>query len=142
MGLSRRRARQTAFQVLYQLDITKDSVEHALENPIENSGLDQPDQEFAHLLVRGVYQHLPEIDTLLERFTKDWSIERMTLVDRNIMRLALYEITQLGDVPVSVSVNEAVELAKNFSDDTAAKFINGVLGSVVDYIATELSKHE
>jgi len=140
--LSRRLARQTAFQTLYQIDITGDSVEQALQNPLDETLLEQTDQEFANSLVRGVVVHLSEIDNLLERFTKDWKIDRMSLVDRNILRLALYEITQLGDVPVSVSVNEAVELAKKYSDETAAKFINGVLGSVVDYIATELDKNE
>jgi N utilization substance protein B len=134
-GLSRRLARRTALQLLYQIDLTKCSTADALANTAVETPLSSVDQEFAHLLVKGVRERLQELDELIARFAKDWTLERMSVVDRNILRLAIFELRYMPDVPTKVSINEAVELAKAFSDEQAAKFINGILGTVVDYLA-------
>ncbi|NMB39122.1 MAG: transcription antitermination factor NusB [Firmicutes bacterium] len=133
--MSRRLARQTALEILYQIDITKSTLEYAIENTPAETPLDCSDREFAHSLVTGVIARLPEIDGIIAQFAKDWKVERMAYIDRNILRLATYELKYLDDVPIKVSVNEAVELAKKFSDQKAAKFINGILGTVVDYVS-------
>jgi len=133
--LSRRLARRTALQLLYQIDLTQCSTADALANTAVETPLSSADQEFAHLLVKGVRERLQELDELIARFAKDWTLERMSVVDRNILRLAIFELRYMPDVPTKVSINEAVELAKAFSDEQAAKFINGILGTVVDYLA-------
>lgn len=133
--MSRRLARKTALQLLYQIDITQSSPSDALANSAVETPLSSASREFADKLVRGVRDHLSELDQLISRFAKDWTLERMSCVDRNILRLAIYELKYLPDVPTKVSINEAVELAKIFSDMQAAKFINGILGTVVDYLA-------
>ncbi|NLM69035.1 MAG: transcription antitermination factor NusB [Firmicutes bacterium] len=133
--MSRRLARRTALQLLYQIDLTKCSTADALANTAVETPLSSVDQEFAHLLVKGVRERLQELDELIARFAKDWTLERMSVVDRNILRLAIFELRYMPDVPTKVSINEAVELAKAFSDEQAAKFINGILGTVVDYLA-------
>lgn len=133
--MSRRLARRTALQLLYQIDLTQCSTADALANTAVETPLSSVDQEFAHLLVKGVRERLQELDELIARFAKDWTLERMSVVDRNILRLAIFELRYMPDVPTKVSINEAVELAKAFSDEQAAKFINGILGTVVDYLA-------
>ncbi len=133
--MSRRLARQTALEILYQIDITKSTLEYALENTPAEAALDCSEWEFAHSLVTGVIAKLPEIDGILAQFAKDWKVERMAYIDRNILRLATYELKYQNDVPIKVSVNEAVELARKYSDPKAAKFINGILGTVVDYFS-------
>ncbi|MDI9419805.1 MAG: transcription antitermination factor NusB [Firmicutes bacterium] len=132
--MSRRLARRKALQLLYQIDLTQSSPDEAWSRSDAKEGLTASAQEFAYTLVTGVRQYIQEIDKLIAGFAKDWSIERMSYVDRNILRLAVYELKYLPDIPAKVAVNEAVELAKDFSDLQASKFINGVLGTVVDYL--------
>jgi len=133
--LSRRLARQTALQTLYQIDIAKISAEEGLATRLEETELEEPDQQYTANVVKSVVLHLEEIDSLLGKFAVDWAIDRMPIVDRNILRLAIGEILYAKDIPVKVSINEAVELAKIFSSDESARFVNGVLGAIVDYLA-------
>ncbi|HOB08082.1 MAG: transcription antitermination factor NusB [Limnochordia bacterium] len=134
MGLSRRLARRKALQLLYQIDLTQSSPDEAWNQSNLKEGLSASAQEFAYSLVAGVRRHVEEIDGLIAGFAKDWTIERMSYIDRNILRLAVYELKYMPDTPTKVAVNEAVELAKDFSDVQASKFINGVLGTVVDHL--------
>lgn len=83
-------------------------------------------------LLRGVNQNIEEIDGIVNEKTEDWKIDRIGKVDRNIIRLALYEILYQDDIPVAVSIDEAIELAKSFSDEKSAKFIHGVLAKIVE----------
>ena len=133
--MSRRLARQTALQTLYQIDIAKISAEEGLATRLEETELEEPDQQYTANVVKSVVLHLEEIDSLLGKFAVDWAIDRMPIVDRNILRLAIGEILYAKDIPVKVSINEAVELAKIFSSDESARFVNGVLGAIVDYLA-------
>jgi len=134
MRLSRRLARRKALQLLYQIDLTQSSPDEAWSRSDANESLSASAQEFAYTLVTGVRQYLTEIDELIAGFAKDWTIERMSYVDRNILRLAVFELKYLPDIPTKVAVNEAVELAKDFSDVQASRFINGVLGTVVEFL--------
>ena len=100
-----------------------------LDNPMENAGV-----EFASQLVTGVIAYLEEIDKLIARYAPEWPLDQMAVIDRNILRIAIYEFLISGETPVKVAINEAVELAKTYASDSAPRFINGVLGSLADQI--------
>ena len=130
----RRRGRELALQLLFQIDMGKLPADEVLARSFEGASTDQETVAFAHGLVKGALSHIQEIDELLTRYAKDWSLERMASVDRNLLRLALYELLYMPEIPASVSVDEAVELAKRFSTGESGKFVNGILGNVVrDY---------
>jgi transcription antitermination factor NusB len=126
-------AREYALQILYQVDITKDNTSEYLEN-FWTGKLDAPPAEsvkdFTAQLVQGVMQNLGEIDKKLALFAENWELERMAVIDRNILRLAVYEIIYRQDIPPKVSINEAIELSKKYSTQEAAKFVNGVLDKI------------
>lgn len=137
---NRRQGRELALQVIFQLDIAGGDpaeafdlvVRLAAEDPEENQSQSLTDdvREFARALLDGTIGHLPEIDERLRTYAREWSLERMANVDRNILRLALFEMLYLEDVPLSVSINEAVELAKIYSTPDSGRFINGILGKI------------
>ena len=126
-------AREFALQVLYQLDITADTPENALENFWSNHQEEEIDpdlKEFSSELVKGVAQNREEIDKQIVQFAKNWQLKRMAVVDRNIMRLGCFELLYRDDIPPKVSINEAVELAKKFSGIESGKFVNAILDKV------------
>ncbi len=143
---SRRRAREFALQALYQSDLTDSSPSIALESLwfVQVEGQDSPttrpaeEEEiaFARRLVSGVQQSRAELDGLIEKASVNWRLSRMPVVDRNILRLAAYELRYCTDVPASVSINEAVELAKRYGDKDSRAFVNGLL----DRIAAETGR--
>jgi len=116
---------------LFQIDVGKNELEFALKNTAEEFGAGPQELEFARQLVTGALDHIEEIDRVISRVSKEWQLSRMANVDRNIMRLALYEMLFREDIPNNVSVNEAVELAKVFGGPDSGKFINGILGKVL-----------
>lgn len=134
--LSRRLARETALQVLFQRDLTKEPLLTAQEVQrwAEEFEVPEPSRAFAQQLVEGTIEHLPEIDQKIASFTQDWSLSRMANVDRNVMRLATYEVLFCSDIPGRVSLNEAIELAKRFGGEESAKFVNGILDRIVDSV--------
>lgn len=134
---SRRAAREIALNVLYQVDVAKLPPGEALEVALENTALDHSAAEFTTELVEGTLKHIREIDSSLAPLSVGWELQRQPAVDRNILRMAIYEILYLESVPNSVSINEAVDLAKKFSTEESGKFINGVLGSLVRNGATK-----
>ena len=89
-------------------------------------------RSFLGEIVRGALEHQPEVDRLLTHYSVEWPLARMASTDRNILRLAVYELLYRSDIPVEVTVNEAVELAKRFGDDDSGKFVNGVLGTIIN----------
>jgi N utilization substance protein B len=129
MGV-RRRARAVALQVLYELDSVGHDVESVLAHLLGGSGLSGEDADFARGLVGGVVENQEQIDEHIRRFAPAWPLEQIPVVDRNILRLAIFEILLDNSVPVKVAINEAVELAKKFGSDSSSRFVNGVLGSV------------
>ncbi|HHW14195.1 MAG TPA: transcription antitermination factor NusB [Firmicutes bacterium] len=129
--MSRRLARETALKILFQVDVGRIPVEEAIANTLATVDEGPEISGFASELARGAAGRLAEIDRLLSVFAVDWPVERMANIDRNILRLAVYELLLVPDVPASVTVNEAVELAKRYGDADSAKFVNGILGNLV-----------
>jgi len=134
---SRRAARELALNILYQVDVAKIPVEEAVEAALENTDLEESAAEFANTLVEGTLNSLECIDNKLIKLSVGWELQRQPAVDRNILRMAMYEILYLDYIPASVSINEAVELAKKFSTDESGRFINGVLGALIRQLGVQ-----
>ena len=128
---SRRAARELAINVLYQIDVAHLPPQEALETAIENIELDGASSDFSRALVDGVIGHMKKIDEVLKRLSVGWELQRQPAVDRNILRMAIFEILFLDYIPASVSINEAVDLAKKYSTAESGRFVNGVLGALV-----------
>jgi len=129
----RRSARELALKLLFQVDVGKATVAQVLDT-MEAERYDAPTIAFARQLLEGTVAHYKEIDGLISHYAREWSLERMANVDRNILRLAIYEILYEPDIPVSVSVDEAVELAKKYSTSESGKFVNGILGNLLRHL--------
>lgn len=129
--MTRRQARKTAFKVLFQVDVGKIDVDDAMIHMLDEDQTALTDISFLRRLVEGTIANLPEIDRVIAETAVEWKLERMLATDRNILRLAVYEILYCPDIPDSATVNEAVELAKTYGDDHSGKFVNGILGNVV-----------
>lgn len=129
--LERTRARRQALQILYQREITGDSVARILAERTYALEDGEP-SEYCQKIVRGVETNQGLIDEEIEQTSEHWTLTRMPLVDRNILRIAVYEIIFEHDVPNSVAINEAVELGKVFGGEDSSKFINGVLGRIAE----------
>jgi len=127
---ARRRARMLALQTLYEVDVAGHGAEETLAVHLEGVNLSEESATFARELVLGVTKNKREIDRYIRKFAPAWPVAQIPAVDRNILRLAIFEILLDNRVPVKVGINEAVELAKTFGSDSSPKFINGVLGSV------------
>ena len=126
----RRKARTLAFQALCEVDSVGHKIEVAINHLMDKEELSEENTTFVHELVSGVINNNERIDQVISNLAPAWPIEQIPLVDRNILRLAIFEILLDNRVPVKVAINEAVELAKTFGSDSAPKFVNGVLGSV------------
>ncbi len=133
----RRKARTIALEIIYQKEMTKDTLDEIIENRLKVEE-NEPPSDFSMMLIKGVINHQQELDNLIASHTDNWALERMPSLDRNIIRISLYEMLYEKDIPLSVSINEAVELAKMFGTDDSGKFVNGVLGK----IASELEISE
>lgn len=129
MAGTRRRARIMALQALYEVDITGHRAEEVFGRLLTEKELDEEHADFARRLMEGVLQHQKDIDEKIRGFAPAWPLSQMAAVDRNILRLAIFEVLIDNSVPVKVAINEAVELAKTYGSDSSPKFINGVLGS-------------
>lgn len=128
MGMGpRRKARELAVQLLYQQDLAKTDTEEGMATFWEHFPADSDVREFCRQLVLGTLDHLSAIDELLAEASEHWTLGRMSAVDRNILRLATHELLGRPDIPPSVSINEAIEIAKKYSTPGAALYINGVL---------------
>lgn len=131
---NRRKSREAALQALYQIDLAKAEPEKALEQYWKNNIDTEEIQEFANLLVQGVTSHLSELDQLIEKHSTHWKLSRMACVDRNILRMAAYELMYCRDIPASVSLNEAIEVGKKFGTEDSSSFINGILDNLAKEI--------
>jgi N utilization substance protein B len=128
---SRRRARQRALQILFLWDTRRPEVADALNQYFDALySEEQPQRDpFVEDLVKGTVEHIQEVDERITRHAEHWRIERMPAVDRNILRLAVYEMTR-GGTPPPVAIDEALELARKFSNEESVQFVNGVLDAV------------
>jgi N utilization substance protein B len=140
--MKRRKAREHALQILFQLDLRKEKPSAAALKRFWTEF--QPDEEvkaFAEEIIKGTYKHLPEINGLIHQCAKNWSLERMAVVDRNVLRMAIYEILYRIDIPTSVSINEAIEIAKKFGTEESGAFVNGILDRVAR-LSGKLEEHK
>jgi len=127
---TRKAARCKVIQLLYQASVSGRSAEEILSEGIYVDEIGVP-CGFTKALLKGTFEHLEEIDELIAQTSENWTIERMPLVDLNVLRLAVYEMCFVDDIPHSVSINEAVELAKHYGgEDESSRFVNGVLGKI------------
>jgi N utilization substance protein B len=119
-------------QSLFEWDFNgqKDDLHHILQNNIGQFGKDEPDKEFVTSLVLGIKDKLSEIDEIVAKTAPEWPIAQIPAVDRNILRLGVYELLFLRQIPPKVAINEAVELAKTYGGENSGKFVNGVLGTL------------
>ncbi len=126
-------ARDFAIQILYQVDITHDNCVLSLDNFWAARAEEQIEEEvksFTSELVKGVIDNLEAIDLKIAQYAANWQLKRMAVVDRNVLRMAAYELIFRGDIPPKVSINEGVELAKRYSGQEAGKFVNGILDKI------------
>ena len=130
MANERRKARTIALQSLYEIDSVRHEAEEVLTHLLAREELSEENASFVQELVRGVIQNKERIDRNIESFAPAWPIKQIPVIDRNILRLAIFEILFDNKVPFKVAINEAVELAKLFGGDNSSRFVNGVLGSV------------
>jgi transcription antitermination protein NusB len=125
--MKRRTAREKALQALFQIDMSGAEPGSAIEHVLE----DAPNDEFLTQLVNGVVENKEQLDETIKKYLANWKIERLATVDRNLLRLSVYELLFLKEVvPANVAIDEAIEIAKRFGDDQSSKFINGVLSKV------------
>jgi N utilization substance protein B len=127
---TRRKARIAALQALYELDCTKHKVGEALARLRAGETLTHEALSFSEELVKGVLQSKSELDALIKKFAPAFPPEQMSIIDRNILRLAIFEILFDDKIPTKVAINEAVEIAKEFGSDSSPRLINGILGSI------------
>ncbi len=129
----RTQAREFTLQVLYQIDITHNDYIESLDNFWQAQGEDNniaQDVQFTSELVKGTIVNLAVIDAKIAQYATNWQLKRMAVIDRNILRMSCYELIFRDDIPPKVSINEAIELAKKYSNPDAAKFVNGILDKI------------
>jgi N utilization substance protein B len=128
----RTKARSVALQVLYEYDQSKHQVGFILTNRMEENPLDDNLVSFSQKIVSGVFPIILNIDEQISKYAPEWPIDQVAIIDRNILRIALWEMIFDSGTPVKVVINEAIELAKLYGSDSTPRFVNGVLGSLVD----------
>ena len=127
----RRKSRELALQLLYQLDVqSESSPEPSLAEFWSRHPVDVDVREFAEALVRGAKLHQTKIDELISQYAENWELDRMAVVDRNVLRQGIFELLWMGEAPPRVVINEAIEVAKKFSTQESSRFINGILDRV------------
>ena len=129
--MQRRKARRVALQVLFARDFHQDKLDDLVEQLFEQNNISMEHKSFVRCLVEGVASRWRDLDIHISSLSRDWKIDRISLVDKNILRLAMFELLYMEETPVAVCVNEAVELARKFGTDKSPKFVNGILGSFV-----------
>jgi N utilization substance protein B len=133
---ARHQARIAALQALYEIDCANHAPGHVLERRLAEAKLPRAIENFTRKLVRGTLEHQDVLDLFIHRHAPEWPLEQMAYIDRNILRMAIFEFAVDGQTPVKVAINEAVELAKTFGSDSAPRFVNGVLGTLVEHKAS------
>ncbi len=128
----RRRARGVAIQTLYEVDCAGHSPDEVLAARLLDAPLAPAAAQFAERLVQGVLANQDQMDQLIARYAPEWPVDQMAIIDRNVLRIAIFELAVDGTTPIRVAINEAVELAKIYGSESSARFVNGVLGTLVD----------
>jgi len=128
--IPRRKSREFALQVLYQLDITKQDVIKTLTQFQDHFSGNEERDDFMERLVLGVLEHCQEIDQLIEKYSENWRLDRMNIIDRAILRMATFELLYCEEIPPKVTLNEAIDLGKRFGSEDSGSFINGILDRI------------
>ena len=129
----RTRARSLALQVLYEVDMANHPPGEVFKLRLEEFPLTDDLTEFARQIIFGILPLTHDLDQLIAKYAPDWPLDQIAAIDRNILRMALWEFAIQGETPIKVAINEAVELAKHYGSDSAPRFINGVLGSLAEH---------
>lgn len=129
----RHRARIVALQALFEIDIAHHDADAVLQQCFAAKPLPEAGRDFTCKLVQGILEHLAELDALIQGNAPEWPLDQVSIIDRNILRMAIFEFVIEGSTPVKVAINEAVELAKLFGSDSSGRFVNGVLGTIVSH---------
>jgi N utilization substance protein B len=127
---SRTKARSIALQALYEIDLTGHTPAIVLAERLEEVPLDQDLVEFCSQIITGVVALAPRLDSFIAQHAPEWPLDQVAIVDRNILRIALWELAVQNTTPIKVAINEAIELAKMYGSDSTPRFVNGVLGSL------------
>lgn len=130
---SRTKARGIALQILYEYDLTGHPVGEILETHLSEEDLDENLQKFLRSIILGVVPIIGQLDKIVSEHAPEWPLDQVAVIDRNILRIALWEFAVAQITPVKVAINEAIELAKIYGSDSSSRFVNGVLGSLVDH---------
>lgn len=140
---ARHRARVVALQALYEIDCARHAPGLVLQQRLQEALLPEDAAGFASRLVTGVLKYQPVLDAFIHQYAPEWPLAQMAYIDRNVLRMAIFEFAVDCGTPVKVAINEAVELAKSFGSDSAPRFVNGVLGTLVDQrAAIERAVHD
>lgn len=129
MGV-RRRAREIALQVLYQREFNRVEFQEVLNLFWNNFEVLKGARDFSERIIRGIEQHQEDLDRIIEQYSSNWKIDRMAHVDRNILRIAVYELLYCDDIPPKVAINEAIDIGKKYGSEDSGAFINGILDKV------------
>ncbi len=132
----RRKSREHALKILYRKDITKEDIEKIIKSYWKENKINSVITEFSEQLAKGTVSNVRKIDDYIEKVSEHWALERMSIIDRNILRMAVHELLFMEDIPSNVTIDEAIEIAKKFGTDDSANFVNGLL----DKIKKELEK--
>ncbi len=127
---SRRKAREETLRILYRLEFENEPLEETIDQYWENKRAHRATREYSTWLVSGIISHQKTIDTIIQQASEHWRISRMALVDRNILRIAVYELLYEENIAPAIIINEAIEIAKMYSGDEASTFVNGILDAV------------
>lgn len=130
---SRHLSRTLALQALYEWDfnkLDKKDFNKILDHILKDFGAGLEDQTFVHVIIEGIMQNFDEINKLIEKSAPEWPLEQITVIDRNILRIGIFELKYSKDIPPKVAINESIELAKKFGGESSGKFVNGVLGTI------------
>ncbi len=141
--MKRRRSREYALQILFQLDMTGKAFTPEVWNEFWEGNAEESDvKDFTRDIVANTLNNIKEIDEIIKKAAENWSIERMAMIDRNILRAAIYELSFRTDIPSSVAINEALEIAKKYSTEESAPFINGILDKIAhpEHMKTDMKK--
>jgi len=136
---ARRRARAVALQTLFEVDVATHDPSQVLRQRLQDCSVDEDSAHFARNLVRGALTNLPQIDRTIQEIAPEWPFDQMSPIDRNILRIAIFEMVFDPDIPLKVAINEAVELAKLFGSESTRRFVNGALGTLA---SRQMSKEQ
>lgn len=127
----RRRSRELALQILYQLNISNQEAPRAIAELQEHFSPEMEKDEFLERIILGIVEHRKEIDSLIEEYSENWRLDRMTMIDRAILRMAIFELIYCQEVPPKVALNEAIDLSKRYGSEESGSFVNGILDQIL-----------